>query len=379
MSLEEIRKEIDTIDTELVGLFKKRMECAKRVAEVKKQENKSVLNQSREREIINRVAGIAGEELQNQTKVLYSTLFDLSRSYQIQYLTGVSPLEERIKKAIETTPQVFPKKAVVACQGIEGAYSQIVCDKLFSLPSIMYFNNFEGVFSAVEKGLCQYGILPIENSSYGSVNKVYDLMKKYKFYIAKSIKYRVNHSLLVKKGTNVASIKEIYSHEQAIGQSSEFLKKFPFAKITICENTAVAAKMVADSERSDVAALSSKDCAALYGLAIAEENVQDNDNNYTRFICISKDLEIYPGSDKISLMLTASHKPGALYELIAKFSALGLNLTKLESRPIPGTDFEFMFYFDMNASVYDETVIKLLSSLSEETEQFTYLGSYTEV
>ena len=137
--------------------------------------------------------------------------------------------------------------------------------------------------------------------------------------------------------------------------------------------------MVADSDRCDVAALSSKDCAALYGLSIAEENVQDNDNNYTRFICISKDLEIYPGSDKISLMLTASHKPGALYELIAKFSALGLNLTKLESRPIPGTDFEFMFYFDMNASVYDETVIKLLSSLSEETEQFTYLGSYTEV
>lgn len=379
MSLEEIRKEIDAIDTELAQLFKKRMECAKKVAEVKKKENKGILNQSREREIINRVAGITGEEFQSQTKVLYSTLFDLSRSYQMQLMAGNSALEEKIKKAIEHTPQVFPKKAIVACQGVEGAYSQIVCDKLFSLPSIMYFNNFEGVFSAVEKGLCQYGILPIENSSYGSVNKVYDLMKKYKFYIAKSIKFRVNHSLLTKQGTNTASIKEIFSHEQAIGQSGEFLKKFPFAKITICENTAVAAKMVAESERNDVAALSSKDCAALYGLQIAAENVQDNDNNYTRFICISKELEIYPGADKISLMLTASHKPGALYELIAKFSALGLNLTKLESRPIPGTDFEFMFYFDMNASVYDEQVIKLLSSLSEETEQFTYLGSYTEV
>lgn len=379
MSLEKIRNEIDAIDTELANLFKKRMECAKRVAEIKKKENKSVLNQSREREILNRVAGITGEELQSQTKVLYSTLFDLSRSYQLQYMENNSELEEIISKAIERTPKTFPKKAIVACQGVEGAYSQIVCDKLFSLPSIMYFNNFEGVFSAVEKGLCQYGILPIENSSYGSVNKVYDLMKKYKFYIAKSIKYRVNHSLLVKRGTDISQIKEIFSHEQAIGQSSEFLKQFPFAKITICENTAIASKTVAESDRYDVAALSSKDCAAIYGLEVLKENVQDNDNNYTRFICISKDLEIYPGADKVSLMLTASHKPGALYELIAKFSALGLNLTKLESRPIPGTDFEFMFYFDMNASVYDSQVIRLLSALSKETEQFTYLGSYTEM
>ena len=378
MSLEEIRNEIDSIDTELATLFKKRMECAKKVAEIKKKENKIVLNQSREREILNRVAGITGEELQSQTKVLYSTIFDLSRSYQTQHMADKSELETNIKKAIEHTPNTFPKKAVVACQGVEGAYSQIVCDKLFSLPSIMYFNNFEGVFSAVEKGLCDYGILPIENSSYGSVNKVYDLMKKHKFYIAKSIKYRVNHSLLVKPNCDVSQIKEIFSHEQAIGQSSEFLKQFPLAKITICENTALAAKTVAESDRTDVAALSSKDCAALYGLKVTKENVQDNDNNYTRFICISKELEIYPGADKISLMLTASHKPGALYELIAKFSALGLNLTKLESRPIPGTDFEFMFYFDMNASVYDEQVIKLLSSLSEESGHFTYLGSYTE-
>ncbi len=378
MSLDEIRKEIDLIDTELATLFKKRMECAKKVAEVKKKENKTILNQSREREIINRVAEITGEELQSQTKVLYSTIFDLSRSYQMQYMTDSTKLQEKINKAIEKTPKTFPKKAVVACQGVEGAYSQIVCDKLFSLPSIMYFNNFEGVFSAVEKGLCDYGILPIENSSYGSVNKVYDLMKKYKFYIAKSIKYRVNHSLLIKPNTDISKVKEIFSHEQAIGQSSEFLKQFPSAKITICENTALAAKTVAESDRCDVAALSSKDCAALYGLSVFKENVQDNDNNYTRFICISKELEIYPGADKISLMLTASHKPGALYELIAKFSALGLNLTKLESRPIPGTDFEFMFYFDMFASVYDEQVIKLLSSLSEESEHFTYLGSYTE-
>ncbi len=379
MNLEEIRNEIDSIDTELASLFKKRMDCALKVAEVKKKENAVILNKSREREIVNRVANLVGDDLQSQVKVLYSTLFDLSRSYQLQYMAKESELLEKIKNAIEKTPKMFPKKAVVACQGVEGAYSQIVCDKLFSLPSIMYFNNFEGVFSAVEKGLCEYGILPIENSSYGSVNKVYDLMKKYKFYITKSIKYRVNHSLLVKPGCKTEDIKEIFSHEQAIGQSSEFLKKFPFAKITVCENTAIAAKMVKDSERCDVAALSSKDCAAIYGLCVAAENVQDNDNNYTRFICISKDLEIYPGADKTSLMLTASHKPGALYELIAKFSALGLNLTKLESRPIPGTDFEFMFYFDMVASIYDEEVIKLLSSLSDENEQFTYLGSYSEV
>ena len=150
-------------------------------------------------------------------------------------------------------------------------------------------------------------------------------------------------------------------------------------KIIPCENTAVAAQMVSQSGRNDIAAISAPSCAALYGLSILKTDISNSDSNFTRFICIAKNLEIYPGANKMSLMLNVQHKPGALYNMIAKFSALGLNLTKLESRPIAGTDFEFMFYFDLDASVYDESALQLLSELDEGPETFTYLGSYSEI
>ena len=309
---------------------------------------------------------------------LFNTLFDLSRSYQNNYLSRVFDIGERIEKALEETPKLFPKKAVVACQGVEGSYSQAACEKLFEVPSTMYFNSFEGVFNAVEKGLCQYGILPIENSSYGSVGTVYDLMRNYNFHIVKSIRLRINHSLLAKPGTKLKDVKEIFSHEQAIGQCGEFLKTLKDVKITICENTARAAKMVAESERDDVAAICSRDCMELYGLESLNNNIQVSDNNYTRFICISKNLEIYPGANKISLMLTLPHRPSSLYHMIAKFAALGVNLTKLESRPVPGSDFEFMFYFDMEASVYSPELVNLLGQLENQPELFVFLGSYSE-
>jgi len=378
MELSELRKKIDGIDDQMVELFAERMSTALEVAKVKKATGTPVLNRSREREILSRVAEKTPEDLQIYTKILFSMLFDLSRSYQQRYLTEKSDIAERIEKALETTDNLFPSKAVVACQGVEGAYSQIACDKLFSLPSIMYFNRFEGVFQAVEKGLCRYGILPIDNSSHGSVIEVYDLMKRYSFHIVRSIKLQINHVLLAKPGYKLSDIKEIFSHEQALGQCSEFLKKFD-GKVTVCENTAVAAKMVADSQRSDIAAISSAGCAELYGLSTLSGDIQNSSSNYTRFICISKSLEIYPGANRVSLMLSIPHRPGALYEVIAKFSALGLNLTKLESRPIPGRDFEFMFYLDMDASVYSPELIQLLCELGSTPEKFIFLGCYSEI
>lgn len=378
MKLEEIRKDIDKVDSQIASLFKERMGLALEVAKTKKENNLAVVNATREKEILHRISEEIGEPLDGYARILFNTLFDLSRSYQNNYLSRVSDIGERIEKALEETPKLFPKKAVVACQGVEGSYSQAACEKLFEVPSTMYFNSFEGVFNAVEKGLCQYGILPIENSSYGSVGTVYDLMRNYNFHIVKSIRLRVNHSLLAKPGTQLKDIKEIYSHEQAIGQCGEFLKTLKDVKITICENTARAAKMVAESDRGDVAAICSRDCIELYGLESLNNNIQVSDNNYTRFICISKNLEIYPGANKISLMLSLPHRPSSLYHMIAKFAALGVNLTKLESRPVPGSDFEFMFYFDMEASVYSPELINLLGQLENQPELFVFLGSYSE-
>lgn len=378
MDLKEIRNRIDKIDDQLLELFVERMETVKEVAEYKKANNLPVLNSQRERDIICRVTEGMTDEMAAYTKSLYSTMFEVSRSYQSHANTSSLKTAELIEKACLPADTLFPKSAVVACQGVEGANSQIACDKLFDRPKIMYMSSFDSVFTAVDKGLCRYGILPIENSLQGSVIGVYDLMKKYSFHIVRSVRVKIDHMLLANIGVELKDIKEIYSHEQALAQCSDFLKDLTNVKIIPCENTAVAAKMVLESGRRDVAAISSKNCAELYNLRVLNDNIQNSANNYTRFICISKDLEIYPGANKISVMFSVPHRPGSLYEMISKFSVLGVNLTKLESRPIPGRDFEFIFYVDFDASVYSNEIKALLSSLEESPDFFAFLGNYSE-
>lgn len=379
MDIQDLRANINKIDDQMAELFRERMDTALAIAQYKKENKLPVLDRSREREILSRVAELVGEKYQPYAKILYSTLFDMSRSAQQLALGYEGELAKAIERAVRETPAQFPKKATVACQGVEGAYSQQACDKIFSLADVMYFGRFDGVFQAVKAGLCEYGILPIENSAAGSVTEVYDLMKKYDFYIARSIKLKVDHALLVNPGVKMADIAEVVSHQQAISQCSQFLKDHPNMKVTVMENTAAAAKYVAGSGRTDVAAISSAGCAELYGLRVLQETIQDTDHNYTRFICISKNLQIFQGSNRISLMFTIPHRPGSLYSIIAKFASLGLNLTKLESRPIPGKDFEFMFYFDLEATPNAPEVLNILSQLERELSNFAFLGGYQEI
>ena len=379
MDITELRGEIDKIDDELVKLFGQRMEVAARIADYKKENGLPILVPAREREKLADVAQKAGPEMANYTRVLYSMLFELSRSYQGKRNEKLSPLYHRITQAIEATPNLFPQAPMVACQGVEGAYAQIACEKMIKDPFIMYFKSFEAVFNAIDKGLCQYGILPLENSTAGSVNKVYDLMINHNFSIVRTFRLKIDHNLLALPGAKLSDIKEIYSHEQAISQCAEFLSTLPGVKVTPVENTAVAANMVAQSGRKDVAALSSRACEELYGLACLAANIQDKGNNRTRFICISKNLEVYPGSDKTSIMMILNHKPGALYKVLARLYTLGINVTKLESRPLPDRDFEFMFYFDLETSIYSEEFVQLMCELDELCEEFKYLGSYSEV
>ena len=379
MDIKELRNEIDVIDDQIVKLFGQRMDVASRIAEYKKQNNMPIFVPAREREKLQDVAEKAGPEMANYTRVLYSMLFELSRSYQGKQNADKSELFEKIIHAIDHTPKLFPQSPMVACQGVEGAYSQIACEKIFKSPMIMYFKNFDAVFTAIEQGLCQYGILPLENSTAGSVNKVYDLMIRHNFSIIRTFRLKVDHNLLVNPGAKLSDIKEIYSHEQAIGQCSSFLHTLKDVKIIPVENTAVAAEMVSKSGRKDIAALSSRNCAELYGLNCLASSVQDTGNNYTRFICISKNLEIYPGADKTSVMMVLPHRPGSLYKMLARLYVLGINVTKLESRPIPDRDFEFMFYFDLETSIYSEEFVQLMCELDGFCEEFKYLGSYSEV
>lgn len=379
MDIKDIRDRIDNVDEQLVKLFVERMQLSAQIADYKKENNLPIYVPSREREKLQNVAKLAGPGMDNYTRVLYSMIFEISRSYQSKRNNESTPLHQRIVESIDNTPKLFPQTPMVACQGVEGAYAQIACEKMFKSPFIMYFKNFESIFNAIDKGLCQYGILPIENSTAGSVKKVYDLMIHHNFYIVRTFRLKVDHNLLVNPGTKLENIREVYSHEQAINQCSDFLNTMPSVKIIPVENTAVAAKMVSDSGRSDVAAISSRSCEELYGLSCLADNIQDKGNNRTRFICISKNLEIYPGSDKTSIMMVLSHKPGSLYKVLARMYVLGINVIKLESRPIPDRDFEFMFYFDLETSIYSEEFVQLMCELDDLCEEFKYLGSYTEV
>ena len=379
MELETLRSGIDEIDTSITELFCRRMGFAADIARLKKEQNMPMYSGEREREILSRISEEAGPELGSYARILYASLLELSRSYQTRQTAGKSALGEEIRQAMERTSKTFPKEAVVACQGMPGANSQIACDKLFSFANITYLRHFDGVFQAVEKGLCAYGVLPVENSSHGTVSSVYDLMARHRFYIVRSIKLHIHHCLLVNPGSDLSQIREVISHEQAIGQCSRFFAEHPEIRTTICENTAVAAQQVAASGRTDLAAIASEDCARLYGLSIADKEVQDTPNNYTRFFVISKNMEIYPGADRLSIQFSVSNTPGALARLIARFSATGLNMTKLESRPISGTDFQYRFYVDVDAEAADEDVQSLLGELAEDTPDFVFLGCYKEI
>ena len=379
MELKDLRQQIDSIDSQLVELFHQRMDVSREIALCKKAEGRRVYDPVREREKLAEIAEASGEDMREYSTILWSLLMDLSKTYQERMSAEEAPLSRRISAAVESTAKEFPGFASVACQGVEGAYSQIACEKLFSVPSIMYFKTFDAVFSAIEKGFCKYGVLPIENSTAGSVNQVYDLMMKHNFHIVRSVRIKIDHSLMAKKGVKKSHIKEVVYHEQALNQCAEYIKSLGNVKITVCENTAEAAKMVASSDRRDIAALSSHNCKDLYDLECIEESVQDKGSNFTRFICISKDLEIYPGADKTSIMAVTAHKPGALYKLMSRFFAYGINLTKLESRPLPDRNFEFMFYFDLDKTVYSPSLLRLLGELGEMCERFEYLGTYSEV
>lgn len=378
-TMDDYRKQIDEIDETIVTKLEERMRTVEGIAKFKKENELPILDAVRENEKIDKITDLVSDDMASYTRLLYNTIMEMSKDHQRKTNQVESQAVKEIQKSLAETSKTFPARATVACQGVMGAYSQEACEKIFKMPKIMYVKNFNGVFAAIDKGLCQYGIIPVENSTAGSVNQIYDLMMKYNFYIVKSVKLKIDHNLLAKKGVRREDIKEIFSHEQAIMQCDDYLKNFPHAKITICENTAEAAKLVAESDRTDIAALASFDCGKLYGLECLEEAVQDNSNNYTRFVCISKKMEIYPGADKTSLMMVVSHKPGSLYNVLARFNALGIQLSKLESRPIPERDFDYMFYFDIVSEVYSEEFVRLMNQLEELSREFKYLGSYMEI
>ena len=378
--LEKIRAEINEIDDGLVDLFARRMAAAEKVAEAKRASSAPVFDPARERAILSKVAKAVGPDLENEARLLFATLMSMSRGRQRAELAGVNGFAKEVADALAATPESFPSSATVACSGAEGSYSQQAVCRLVHFPTIFYFKGFDDVFSAVEKGMCEYGVLPIENSAVGSVTAVYDLMAQHNFKIVKAMKLRIRHVLLAPPGVKFEDVKDISSHPHALAQCSEFLRANPAIRAIPSTNTAAAAAALATSGRKDAAVIASRECAELYGLDILMDDISNIRSNYTRFICISKRTEIYPDADKFSVMMSLNHRPGALTDVLVKFAAVGVNLTKLESRPVPGSDFEFRFIFDFEASPRDPRVVKMLSgfAIDPDIEHFTFLGAYSE-
>ena len=376
-NLESIRSEIDGIDDQIAALIRRRTELADEVAAAKRESGRRIGDPARERNIMTRVTENADPASERALRQVFSTLFGMSRARQRERLIGETALSREIDAAVRDE---FPRRAVVACAGTEGSFAQQATSLIFPVPTILYFNGFEKVFEAVESGLCPYGILPVENSAAGSVSAVYDLMQRHRFHIVRSLRLKVDHALLALPGVKIQDVREITSHPHALTQCSQFLKAHPDIRTVPASNTATAAKAIAEGGRRDVAVIASRRCAELYGLEILREQVADAAFNYTRFICIAKDLAVYPDAGKITLMLGLPHRPGSLNQIIAKFAAVDVNLTKLESRPLPGQDFEFNFIFDFEASLNNSSVRSLLSELSTdpEIERFTVLGAYAE-
>ena len=234
MDITELRSEIDKIDDELLRLFCARMELSAQVADYKRERGLPIYAPAREREILQNVAQKAGTELSDYARSLYSTIFELSRGYQAKRNGKETTLFREITAAIENTPKLFPRSAMVACQGVEGAYSQLACEKIFQSPMILYFKNFEGVFSAIEKGMCRYGVLPIENSTAGSVNQVYDLMIQHNFSIVRTFRLKVDHNLLVNPGTKLEDMRPVRWQDYLNAELTavrELKEKYPYVSV----------------------------------------------------------------------------------------------------------------------------------------------------
>ena len=372
--LTEIRKDINDIDEQLVRLFKARMDCAKEVGEYKKENNIPVFNEKREGEILDKVA-VKGGEYGSYTRLLYSDIMELSRALQHNIIGSGKAL----RSLIETAESDYPESGVkVAYQGIKGANGHEAALRLFPNGDCFGLKTFSDVFDAVDSGKAEFGVLPVENSTAGSVSAVYDLILKHRFYIVGALDMPIDYCLCGLRQSEISDIEKVWTHPQSISQCENYIAAHNFEP-TPCANTAVAARDVAREKRLNVAAICSYKACEEYGLKILDNHIQDIDSNTTRFIVISKKLYISSDADKISLCFSLPHVSGSLYSVLCRFNSLGFNLTKIESRPISGRGFEYLFYLDFSGNARTAEATRLLCAMSEELPNFSFLGNYCEI
>lgn len=360
--LKEVRVDINEVDQKLSELFDQRMQLAKEVAIYKQAHDLPIFDRAREEQVLeNRLKDFPNRDgdFLEATRVFYQTLMDLSKKAQLKLIDQPS------KAGYFGVPGSFTHEAFMQMFGEE-------------MPSVSY-QSCEEIFQALANKEIRYGVLPVENSLTGIINDVYDLLGEYDFYIVKECTIPIQQNLLGIPGSTMEEIREVYSHPQGFAQSAEFLSRFPDWQLIPYYNTAISAEMVAKEQKRSKACIAGRSSAKLYGLEVLQEGIQDHDQNFTRFVVISTNMQASADADKISLYFTLEHKPGSLFGALEEFSKQNLNLQRIESRPIKGRVWEYGFFVDIEGNLEDPSVIQALKGVREHCHSWKILGNYKKV
>ncbi len=373
LDLSEIRKNIDVIDDQLLELFKKRMELTCDVARYKAEHNMVVFQSKREKEIIRSVRDHSPEELKSSAEFLFTNIMDISKCRQNNAITPAVEIPHS---------SVIKDKPLVAVQGIEGAYGHAAAAKLFPEGNIVFRASFAEVFETVEKGAADYGVIPVENSTAGEVAASMELLEKHNVYINRTVTVPCTHVLAAKRGVKERDIRIIFGHEQAIRQCGGYIGSRPELTVIPYANNAMAAHMVAENRSSELGCICSRECAEMHGLDIVNPAIAADPNNATRFICISKELEVYGGADTVAVSVALPHISGSLYRMLTKFAVNELDLTKIQSKPLP-LEFrhdgkEVMCYLEFSGNIGQPVVLRLLNNFETEYSYFRLHGNFME-
>lgn len=372
--LQIIREEIDEIDGKIVRLYEERMQRTTEVAEYKISVGKQVLDKHREREKLKCVREQAKEENRYGVGELFEQIMAMSRKRQYQLLRQFGQAQDFGFTQVEELP--FYTRNIVY-QGTQGAYSQLAMKAYFGEETEGYHvDTWREAMEAIKRGEADYAVLPIENSSAGIVGENFDLMLEYDNYIVAEQTIKIEHALLGLPEAEISDIKTVYSHPQALMQSVDFLDEHSEWERISVKNTAVAAKQVVKEQKKDQAAIASEVTAGLYGLKILKHNINYSEENSTRFIIVGGKKIKTKDANKVSICFEAAHESGSLYRMLSHFMFNGLNMVKIESRPIKDKSFEYRFFVDLEGNLRDEAMQNALQGLLEESLSMKVLGNY---
>lgn len=374
-SLEELRSQLDEIDEQIVDLYQRRMDICAEVGEYKIGAGKKVFDKNREREKLETVsAGVSDELYKKGIKELFEQLMSVSRKLQYQLLTKKGALGRLPFIGVD---QLDWETSRIVFQGTEGAYSQAAMESYFGKDiNSFHVQTFRDAMEAIEEGSADFAVLPIENSSAGAVSEVYDLLVEFENYIVGEVVIPIRHTLAGLPGTKLHEIERVYSHPQALMQSARFLDAHRDWQQVSVANTAVAAKKVLEDKDLKKAAICSAYAAAYYGLEVLVDEINHNENNSTRFIIVTNQKIFLKDASKISICFEVAHESGSLYHLLSHFIYNDLNMTKIESRPVEGRNWEYRFFVDFDGNMADGAVKNAIRGLREEAKSLKILGNY---